>query len=112
MAVYRQAVLTAFQEVEDELAAVRILSKERREQDDAVAAAQRALERAQDRYKFGVDPYLNVITAQTTLLSAQRIAVNVGSGQMTASVQLIRALGGGWDASQLVSRASGPGTQR
>jgi len=61
---------------------------------------------------LSVDPYLNVITAQTTLLSAQRIAVNVGSGQMTASVQLIRALGGGWDASQLVSQAPGPGTQR
>jgi NodT family efflux transporter outer membrane factor (OMF) lipoprotein len=99
VAIYRQTVLTAFQEVEDELAAVRILSQERREQDDAVAASQRALERAQDRYMFGVDPYLNVIAAQATLLSARRNALNIGSGQMTASVQLIKALGGGWDAS-------------
>jgi NodT family efflux transporter outer membrane factor (OMF) lipoprotein len=103
VANYRQAVLTGFQQVEDELAALRILSQERRQQDAAVASAQTALARAQDRYKFGVDSYLNVITAQSTLLTNQRVAMNIRLQQMTASVLLIKALGGGWEASQLVS---------
>jgi NodT family efflux transporter outer membrane factor (OMF) lipoprotein len=103
VANYRQAVLTGFQQVEDELAALRILSQERRQQDAAVASAQTALARAQDRYKFGVDSYLNVITAQSTLLTNQRVAMNIRLQQMTASVLLIKALGGGWEAAQLVS---------
>jgi NodT family efflux transporter outer membrane factor (OMF) lipoprotein len=103
VAGYRQTVLTAFQQVEDYLAAVRILSQERRQQDDAVASAQRALDLELDRYKFGVDPYLNVITAQTTLLSNQRTALTLRMQQMTATVQLIEALGGGWNASRLAS---------
>lgn len=101
VAGYRQTVLTSFQEVEDNLAALRILSHELEEQNDAVASAQRALSLATDRYKSGIDSYLNVITAQATLLNNQRTAVNLQMQQMTASVELIKALGGGWNASEL-----------
>jgi len=73
----------------------------RQQQDDAVASAQRALSLEMDRYKGGVDPYLQVITAQTTLLSNQRTALTLRTLQMAASAQLIVALGGGWDATQL-----------
>jgi NodT family efflux transporter outer membrane factor (OMF) lipoprotein len=104
VAGYRQTVLTAFQQVEDYLASVRILSQERGRQDNAVASAQKALALEMDRYTLGVDPYLNVITAQTILLSKQRTAVTLRMGQMTATVLLIEALGGGWDASRLASR--------
>jgi NodT family efflux transporter outer membrane factor (OMF) lipoprotein len=103
VANYRQAVLTAFQQVEDNLSSLRILSQEIREQDQAVNSAQRALTLATDRYRFGIDPYLNVITAQTNLLGDQVTAVNLRMQQITASVQLIEALGGGWDTSQLPS---------
>ena len=103
VANYRQTVLTAFQQVEDNLAALRILSQEVRQQDMAVASAQRNLQAAQQRYQAGIDPYLNVITAQTALLTNQQTAVNLRREQMTASVQLIEALGGGWDTAQLPS---------
>ncbi len=103
VANYRETVLTAFQQVEDNLASLRILSQEIRQQDTAVASAQRNLQLAQQRYQAGIDPYLNVITAQTTLLTNQQTAVNLRRDQMTASVQLIEALGGGWDAAQLPS---------
>jgi NodT family efflux transporter outer membrane factor (OMF) lipoprotein len=96
VADYRETVLAAFQAVEDNLAELRILSQERQEQDAAVAASQRYLKLALDRYRLGVDSYLNVITAQTTLLSNQRTALTLRMEQMTASVQLINALGGGW----------------
>jgi len=98
VASYRETVLTAIQAVEDNLSSLRILSRERDQQNAAVAAAQRYLGLATTRYKLGVDSYLNVITAQTTLLSNQRTALNLQIEQMTASVQLINALGGGWDA--------------
>jgi NodT family efflux transporter outer membrane factor (OMF) lipoprotein len=101
VATYRQTVLTAFQQVEDNLASVRILSQELGQQDQAVAFSQRYVDLATDRYKLGIDPYLDVITAQTSLYSNQQTAVNLRSQQLTASVQLIEALGGGWDASQL-----------
>ena len=101
VATYRQTVLTAFQEVEDNLAALRILQQELDQQNTAVASAQRALQLATDRYKSGIDSYLNVITAQATLLSSQRSAVNLQMQQMTASVELIKALGGGWNDTQL-----------
>lgn len=101
VANYRQTVLTAFQEVEDNLSALRILSRELDQQNEAVASAQRALSLATERYKSGIDSYLNVITAQTTLLTNQRTAVNLQMQQMTASVQLIKALGGGWNVSEL-----------
>jgi NodT family efflux transporter outer membrane factor (OMF) lipoprotein len=97
VATYRETVLAAFQEVEDNLSSLRILSQELQQQTDAVAASQRYLNLAVTRYKLGVDSYLNVITAQTTLLSNQRTALNLQMEQMTASVQLINALGGGWD---------------
>jgi NodT family efflux transporter outer membrane factor (OMF) lipoprotein len=105
VANYRQAVLTGFQQVEDNLAALRILSVEIEHQDAAVKAAERTLKLATDRYQLGIDPYLNVITAQTALLSSQETAVTLRIQQMTASTGLIEALGGGWDASQLPSPA-------
>ena len=101
VANYRQTVLAAFQQVEDNLAAVRILSQDILQQDVAVQSAQRSLREASVRYQAGIDPYLNVLTAQTVVLSDQQIAVNFRMQQMVASVQLIKALGGGWDVSQL-----------
>lgn len=103
VANYRQTVLTAFQQVEDNLASLRILSVEIHQQDAAVRAAERANELALERYKLGLDPYLDVIVTQTTLLSNQEIAVSLRIDQMTACSALIDALGGGWDYSQLPS---------
>jgi NodT family efflux transporter outer membrane factor (OMF) lipoprotein len=103
VASYRETVLTAFQQVEDNLSTLRILSAEIQQQDRAVQAAARSLAISTDRYRLGIDPYLNVITAQTILLTNQQTAVNLRMQQMTASVQLIEALGGGWDLSQLPS---------
>ena len=101
VANYRQTVLTAFQEVEDNLAALRILSRELEQQEAAVKSSERNLTLAADRYKSGIDSYLNVITAQTTLLINQRTTLNLRMQELTASVELIKALGGGWNASQL-----------
>jgi len=101
VANYRQTVLIAFQQVEDNLASLRVLSKEIKEQDTAIQSAQRSLNLATDRYRLGIDPYLNVITAQTTLFSNQQIAVNLRIQQIVASVQLVEAVGGGWDSSTL-----------
>ena len=105
LAAYRQSVLNAFQQVEDELAAVRILSQQIRHQQEAVDSAQLQLKLELGRYDTGVDPYLDVVTAQTTLLSNQQTLANIQVQQMTASVQLIEALGGGWDRSQLPTPA-------
>ena len=105
VANYRQSVLTGFQQVEDNLASLRVLSVEIQHQDAAVRSAEKTLALARDRYKLGIDPYLNVITAQTSLLSNQETAVNLRIQQMTASAGLIEALGGGWNASQLPSPA-------
>jgi NodT family efflux transporter outer membrane factor (OMF) lipoprotein len=96
VANYRQTVLAAFQEVEDNLSALRILSQELQQQNAAVESSQRYLTLANDRYQSGIEVYLDVITAQTTLLSNRRTALNLRMQQMTASVQLIKALGGGW----------------
>jgi NodT family efflux transporter outer membrane factor (OMF) lipoprotein len=96
VANYRETVLNAFQEVEDNLSALRILSQELQQQDAAVASSQRYLALANDRYRLGIDSYLNVIVAQTASLNNQRTAMNLRMEQMTASVQLIKALGGGW----------------
>jgi NodT family efflux transporter outer membrane factor (OMF) lipoprotein len=115
VANYRETVLVAFQQVEDNLASLRILSQAIDQQDAAVEAAARSLREATVRYKAGLDPYLNVIVAQTTLLNDQQIAVNFRMEKMVASVQLIKALGGGWDvksippANELRSRNSKPG---
>ncbi len=106
IANYRQDVLTSFQQVEDDLAELRILTQEVQEQDAAVTSATRNLALATDRYQLGLDPYLNVITAQTALLGDEQTAITLKMERMTSSVQLIEALGGGWDASQLPSAAS------
>ena len=100
-ATYRQTVLSAFQDVEDNLASLRILSTEIDQQDAAVSSSQRNLDISNDRYRLGIDSYLNVITAQTALLNNQRQAITLRLNQLTSSVQLIKALGGGWDAAQL-----------
>jgi len=99
VANYRQTVLTAFQEVEDNLSTLRILSQELQQQNAAVESSQRYLTLADARYQSGLDIYLDVITAQITLLTNQRTALNLRMEQLTASVQLIKALGGGWDIS-------------
>ena len=103
VALYRQTVLTAFQQVEDNLAAVRILEREVLQQDAAVRSSQENVSLATDRYKAGIDIYLNVLTAQTTLLNNQRTALNLRAQQMVDSVKLIEALGGGWNISQMPS---------
>jgi NodT family efflux transporter outer membrane factor (OMF) lipoprotein len=101
VANYRQTVLTAFQQVEDNLAALRILAQVIEQQNSAIDAAGRNLEEAEVRYRAGLDPYLNVIAAQTALLNDQQTAVNFRSQQMVAGVNLIKTLGGGWDSSQI-----------
>jgi NodT family efflux transporter outer membrane factor (OMF) lipoprotein len=103
VANYRQTVLTAFQQVEDDLASLRILRQEIDQQNAATEAAARALQEATTRYKAGLDPYLNVIAAQTALLSDQQTAVTLRIERSVADVQLIKALGGGWNASQIPS---------
>ena len=105
VASYRETVLTAFQQVEDSMAAVRILSKQIQQQQAAEQSAERYLELANARYYTGVDTYLNVLVAQTTLLQDQQQLATLRIQAMTASVQLIEALGGGWDLSQLPSPA-------
>jgi NodT family efflux transporter outer membrane factor (OMF) lipoprotein len=101
VAAYRQSVLTAFQQVEDALAEVRILSQQIRQQQEAVDSAQKSLQLELRRYENGIDPYIDVVTAQTTLLTNQQSLTNLKVQEMTSSVQLIEALGGGWDRSQL-----------
>jgi NodT family efflux transporter outer membrane factor (OMF) lipoprotein len=103
VANYRQTVLTAFQQVEDNLAALRILRQEIDEQNAATDAAARALKEATVRYKAGLDPYLNVVAAQTALLNEQQTAVTIRAEQKIAEVELIKALGGGWNASEIPS---------
>jgi NodT family efflux transporter outer membrane factor (OMF) lipoprotein len=102
VAQYRQTVLTAFQQVEDDLVSLRILDQEIPEQETAVKSSARYLDLAQHRYQLGIDSYLNVITAQTTLLANRQTLVNLRTQQMTAAVQLIEALGGGWNEAELV----------
>src|SRR5579885_2623537 len=101
VANYRQSVLNAFQEVEDNLAALRILNQEAATQAAAVAAAQHSLEISTRRYKQGLVDYLEVLTAQTALLTNQRTQADITTRQFVASTQLIKALGGGWTTNQL-----------
>jgi NodT family efflux transporter outer membrane factor (OMF) lipoprotein len=101
VANYQQTVLTAFQQVEDALSDLRVLQEESTTQDDAVAAAQRSLDQATNRYKGGLDTYLTVITAQSVALANQRAAVSLQTRRMTSTVLLVKALGGGWNVSQL-----------
>jgi NodT family efflux transporter outer membrane factor (OMF) lipoprotein len=104
VAAYRESVLTGFQQVEDNLAAVRILENEAKVQDEAVAAAQRSLELSTIRYKGGVTSYLEVITAQNAALADEVTAVNILGRRMANTVLLIQALGGGGDRSSLPER--------
>ena len=104
VAVYREDVLTGFQQVEDNLAAVRILENEAEVQDEAVASAQRSLDLSITRYTGGVTSYLEVITAQNAALAAEVTAVNILGRRMANTVLLIQALGGGWDRSSLPER--------
>jgi NodT family efflux transporter outer membrane factor (OMF) lipoprotein len=101
LANYRQTVLAAFQQVEDALAEVRILSTQIQQQQQAVNSSLNYLKVEEGRYETGIDPYVDVLIAQTTLLSNQQNLNNILVERMTASVALIEALGGGWDRSQL-----------
>jgi NodT family efflux transporter outer membrane factor (OMF) lipoprotein len=101
VANYKQVVLAAFQQTEDNLAALRLLTQEIQQEQETVASAQRFFDVASVRYKTGLDPYLNVFTAQATLLANQLTVVTLRVQQMTNSVQLIEALGGGWNVAQL-----------
>jgi NodT family efflux transporter outer membrane factor (OMF) lipoprotein len=104
VANYRQTVLTGFQQVEDNIAALRILEHEAQVQDTAVTAAQKYLELANTRYQGGVTSYLEVTTAQSAALSDEVTAVNILGRRMVNAVLLVQALGGGWDSSQLPRR--------
>ena len=101
VANYRQAVLTAYQEVEDGISGLRVLAEAAETQQQAVDAAQRALTIANGRYVGGLVTYLDVVTAEQTLLDNQRLATQLLGQRLTTSVTLIKALGGGWDASSL-----------
>jgi NodT family efflux transporter outer membrane factor (OMF) lipoprotein len=106
VANYRQTALTAIQEVEDNLAALRILEEEAKTQDEAVRAARHSLELSNNRYKGGVATYLEVVITQGATLSNERTAVQIHAQRMTASVLLVKALGGGWDPATLRTVAS------
>jgi NodT family efflux transporter outer membrane factor (OMF) lipoprotein len=101
VANYRETVLQSFQDVEDSLSSLRILNSESVAQQRAVASAERSLLISTNRYKGGVTTYLEVITAQTTQLANERTAADINTRQFAASVQLVKALGGGWDTSKL-----------
>ena len=101
LANYRQTVLTAFEQVENYLAQVRILSQQIQQQRQAVASDQTALDLEMERYQTGIDPYIDVVTLQTTLLFGQETLENLQIEEMTGAVGLVGSLGGGWDNSQL-----------
>ena len=103
VAGYRQTVLAAFQEVEDDLANLRYLAEEAVQEQDAVTASQQALALEMERYRAGTDSYLNVITTQIIALGDQQNAITILQRRMSAAVDLVKALGGGWDASELPS---------
>lgn len=101
VATYRATVLTAFQQVEDDLSTLRILQAQYTTQAEAVALAQRALDLTLNQYRAGTVAYTSVVTAQNTLLSAQQTLVTLQQDRLVASVDLITALGGGWQSSDL-----------
>jgi outer membrane protein TolC len=105
LASYRQTVLAAFQQVEDSLAEVRILSQQIQQEQQAVDSAEIYLKLEQARYETGIDPYVDVLIAQTTLLTDQQTLNNLQVQEMTSAVALVEALGGGWDGSQLPTPA-------
>ncbi len=101
VAQYRQAVLAGFQEVEDNLAALRILEEEAKVQDEAVRAARESVVLTTNQYKAGTVSYINVVTVQTTQLNNERAAVGILGRRLVAAATLVKALGGGWDAAAL-----------
>jgi NodT family efflux transporter outer membrane factor (OMF) lipoprotein len=101
VANYKEVVLAAFQQTEDNLAALRLLTQEIEQEQETVSSAQRFVDVASARYKTGLDPYLNVFTAQAILLANQQTVITLRVQQMTSSVQLIESLGGGWSVTQL-----------
>jgi NodT family efflux transporter outer membrane factor (OMF) lipoprotein len=101
LATYRQSVLSAFQQVEDSLAATRVYSQQILAEEEAVKSSQQFLDLEMQRYQAGVDPYVDVITAQTTLLNNQVTLNSLHVEEMMSAVQLVQALGGGWDRTQL-----------
>jgi NodT family efflux transporter outer membrane factor (OMF) lipoprotein len=105
VASYRQTVLTAFQQVEDYLAQTRILSQQIQQQRAALTSAQKSLDLEMGRYETGIDPYIDVVTLQNTVLSTQQTVFSLQIEQMTGAVELVEALGGGWDVSQLPTPA-------
>jgi NodT family efflux transporter outer membrane factor (OMF) lipoprotein len=103
LATYRQTSLTAFQQVEDALAETRIYSQQILRQEEATKSSQQYLDMEMQRYNTGVDPYIDVVTAQTTVLGNQQTLNSLQVQEMTSAVTLVQALGGGWDVSQLPS---------
>ncbi|MGA3201052.1 MAG: efflux transporter outer membrane subunit [Bryobacteraceae bacterium] len=103
VANYRQTALTAFQQVEDNLAALRVLETETQQQKDATASAEQSLDLFQTRYEGGVDTYLQVVTWQTAALLNERAEIDLMRRRLDASVLLIKALGGGWDSTRLIA---------
>jgi len=101
VANYRNTVLTSFQEVEDNVAALRIYEQEAKKQEEAVALSRRSVELTINQYKAGIITYLDVITVETTALSNERTFVDLRNKRLAANVLLIKALGGGWNVSQL-----------
>ncbi len=108
IAAYRQTVLNAFQDVEDNLAELAILREEAAIQDAAVQAARRSLAQTMNRYEAGAASYLEVVVAQTLTLSNERAAVDVARRRMMASVRLVKALGGHWDVANLPAGGDRP----
>jgi NodT family efflux transporter outer membrane factor (OMF) lipoprotein len=101
LASYRQTVLTAFQQVEDNLVGVRLLSQQALQQNQAVQSAGTFVNLEMGRYQTGIDPYIDVVTAENTLVGNQQSLITIKIQALTSAVQLIAALGGGWDVSQL-----------
>ncbi len=100
-AAYRNTIFQAFNDVEDQLSGLRILEQESAVEERAVDAAQHSFDLSNQRYKGGVTSYLEVLTAEATLLQNQRTAIDLRTRQFESSVGLVRALGGGWDIGQL-----------
>ncbi|MFO1466434.1 MAG: TolC family protein, partial [Steroidobacteraceae bacterium] len=98
VAAYRQTTLSAFQDVEDTLATLRILEQERKVQDEATQAARNAEAIALNQYKAGTVSYLEVVVAQSTALTNARSSLNLRGRHIAASIALVRSLGGGWDS--------------
>jgi NodT family efflux transporter outer membrane factor (OMF) lipoprotein len=112
VAAYRQAVLTGFQEVEDNLAALRILEEQAQVQDQAVASANQALALTNNQYQAGTVSYLNVMTAQTAALSNRQTAVQLQGDRLNAAVLLVKALGGGWNETLMPTEEQAAGERK